>query len=97
VQVEASGEQASALFRFLASFHFLHFTFFLFVVCALINIVVSLMGDPPPPEKLEGYTYTKKIFQDESVELAGVAWYKNYRYIAIGLLLTTVVLLYFFS
>ncbi|MGH7678916.1 MAG: sodium:solute symporter [Gemmatimonadaceae bacterium] len=40
-----------------ASMNFLHFAIFLFVVCTVILIVVSLATPAPAPEKVEGLTF----------------------------------------
>ena len=40
-----------------SEFNFLHFAVVLFVVCVIILITVSLMTDPPPPEKVGGLTF----------------------------------------
>jgi SSS family solute:Na+ symporter len=40
-----------------ATMNFLHFAIFLFVVCSVILVVVSLMTPPPAPEKVSGLTF----------------------------------------
>jgi SSS family solute:Na+ symporter len=40
-----------------ASMNFLHFAVFLFVVCTVILIVVSLVTPPPTPEQVSGLTF----------------------------------------
>ncbi len=42
----SAGTEAAGWVSYLNSVHFLHFTFFLFVVCILINIIVSLLTSP---------------------------------------------------
>jgi len=44
-----------------ASMNFLHFAIVLFVVCAAILVVVSLMTPPPTAEKVAGLTFATKI------------------------------------
>lgn len=92
---KANGSTAGWVELF-TTIHFLHMAFFLFVACALILIIVSLMTAPPPQEKLDGFTYNKGIFNAETVELEGVVWYKNYRYQSIALLIITAILVGFF-
>lgn len=82
--------------NFLTEMHFLHRTFYLFVACILVNIVVSLQTAPPPAEKLDGYTWNNTILPAETKELEGVVWYKNYRYQAVALLVITFILVGFF-
>jgi solute:Na+ symporter, SSS family len=43
-----------------ATMNFLHFAIFLFVVCSIILVVVSLMTAPPAPEKVAGLTFATK-------------------------------------
>ncbi|MEM9836301.1 MAG: sodium:solute symporter [Bacteroidota bacterium] len=76
--------------------HFLHRTFYLFLLCILVNVVVSLQSAPPAPEKLDGYTWKQEFLAAETKELEGVVWYKNYRIQAIVLLVVTAILVAFF-
>lgn len=76
--------------------HFLHRTFYLFVVCALVNIIVSRLTGPPDPEKIANYTWDRSIITAETQELEGLAWYKNYRYQAVILLVITFLLVGWF-
>ena len=38
--------------------HFLHFAVFLFAVCSVVLIVVSLASQPPSKEQIAGLTYS---------------------------------------
>ncbi|MBB4077729.1 SSS family solute:Na+ symporter [Lewinella aquimaris] len=76
--------------------HFLYRTSFLFLACAIINVVVSLATPPPPAEKVANYTWNNGIIAAESRELEGVVWYKNYRYQALILLILTFILVGYF-
>ena len=76
--------------------HFLHRTFFLFVACALLNVTVSRMTPPPAVEKIEHYTYSRRVLDAESEELRDVPWYLNYRYQAVVLLVLTFALVAYF-
>ncbi|MFT7121644.1 MAG: SSS family solute:Na+ symporter [Neolewinella sp.] len=76
--------------------HFLHRTCLLFIGCALVNILVSLMTAPPTAAQTDDYTWTRRMIQEETEELQGVAWYKNYRIQAIILLILTFVLVGWF-
>ncbi|MEL6393275.1 MAG: sodium/solute symporter, partial [Bacteroidota bacterium] len=76
--------------------HFLLRTTVLFFLCLIVHIGVSLATAPPKAEKLEGMIWTKKLIKEETEELSGLPWYKNYRYLSIILLvLTTIVVAYF--
>lgn len=76
--------------------HFLHRTFYLFLLCVLVNYFVSKMTPPPPAEKLDGYTWNNSIIAAETAELADLPWYKNYRYQALLLLIVTAILVFNF-
>jgi len=76
--------------------HFLHRTFYLFVLCMITNFIVSYATAPPAEEKIRDYTWNRSIIAAETAELEGVAWWMNYRYQSVALLLITAVLIYFF-
>jgi SSS family solute:Na+ symporter len=76
--------------------HFLHRTFYLFILCGIVNIVVSLMTAPPDLEKVENYTWNISLLRAETKELAGLPWYQNYRYQAVILLIITFLLVGWF-
>ncbi len=84
------------LVGWLNEMHFLHRTVFLFVLCMLVNVVVSLATAPPDPEQVAHYTWNRGILRAETEELRGLPWYKNYRTLAIGLLIVTAILVGYF-
>ncbi len=69
--------------------HFLHKAPLLFLFCAIMHVVISLITPPPSEEKLEGYTWRRDILAAESEELAALPWYKNYRILSVILLVIT--------
>ena len=82
------------MYDMLASFdsiHFLDRTVILFLLCLLINYVVSLVTAPPPVDKVANYTWSVRLFKEETKELKGLPWYQNYRILAIFLLIITAV------
>lgn len=106
---------------YIASIHFLHKAFFLFVICSSILIVASLateeqvsvflrpattddvadLGGSLKPgdmieDTLDRYIWTSDIFHRETEELKEVVWYKNYRILAMGLLILTILLVGYF-
>jgi SSS family solute:Na+ symporter len=87
---------AYAVDNWFTEMHFLHRTFYLFVTCALVNIVVSRLTPPPAPEQVANYTWSKTLIAEETRELEGLVWYKNYRYQAVVLLLLTFILVVWF-
>ena len=72
--------------------HFLHRTTLLFALCAMLHVGVSLSTDPPPPEKTTAYTWSRRLLEEETQELATLAWYQNYRYQSVILLIFTFIL-----
>lgn len=72
--------------------HFLAKASWLFVVCVVIHVVVSLATAPSPAEKVAEYTYKKTLFTDETEELKSLPWFKNYRYLSIILLIVTAII-----
>jgi SSS family solute:Na+ symporter len=98
IQVASYGDpsEAAGWMRALDEIHFLHMAFFLMVICASIHIFVSLATAPPSLEKTEQYTWNKKIFTAETEELKALPWYKNYRILAILLLIVTAIIVGWF-
>jgi SSS family solute:Na+ symporter len=98
IQVASYGDpsEAAGWMQALDEVHFLHMAFFLMVICASIHIFVSLATAPPSLEKTEQYTWNKKIFTAETEELKALPWYKNYRILAILLLIVTAVIVGWF-
>jgi len=41
--------------------NFLHLAIFLFVICSVVLIVVSLMSEKPAPEQIKDITYAKGV------------------------------------
>ncbi|MBR9919454.1 MAG: sodium/solute symporter [Bacteroidetes bacterium] len=83
-------------FEGLNNMHFLHRTFWLFVVSLAVNAVVSMFTQAPREDQVEHYTWKKSMFKDESEELQALPWYLNYRYLAVGLLILTALLVGYF-
>ena len=76
--------------------HFLHTAPLLLLACLVIHICFSLLSAPPSQEKIEKMTWTKAIFDSETQELNTLVWYKNYRNLAILLLLFTALIVGYF-
>ena len=92
----AAPENVPELFKWFNSIHFLHVAPSLMVICLLVHIIVSLMTPEPSVEKLDGLTWSKEFFNAETAELKGTPWYKNYRTLAILLMVATAFLIAFF-
>jgi len=80
----------------LMDIHFLYACFFLFLLNGLIMITVSLNSEAPDPEVVEKYTWSRKVYQLETEELKGLAWYKNYRIQSLFILILTACLVGYF-
>jgi len=71
------------------SFHFLYVAAVLFVISCVALVVGSLLTDPPPPEKVEGFTWTRAHYADETRELAARPVWQNYRLLGVALIALT--------
>ena len=76
--------------------HYLHRTALLFILCVVVNMIVSMMSGKPSPTTVKLYTWDTSVIAEESSSLRSVPFYLNYRYQAAVLLTLTAVLLYFF-
>ncbi len=111
------------LFEQIGQFHFLMQAFYLFVVSAIINILVSLLTAEPSEEftrkakiddlqvsddpnlkegdlikdNVNNYIWHRAIFKAETKELKSLPWYKNYRILAVLLLILTAIVVGMFS
>lgn len=74
--------------------HFLLLAPLLMLVSMVISAVVSFLTPPPPEEKTGPYSWTTEIWKQETRELRGVVWYRNFRVQA--LLLTVACFLMYF-
>lgn len=76
--------------------HFLMLAPMVMALSVLVNVVVSLSSHLPDPEKVAKNTWTRQVWRDESRELKGVPWYKNFRVLSLLLVVACfVVYLYF--
>ena len=73
------------------SIHFLHVAPILMVICMAIHAAVSLATEAPAEDKTTGLTWTSKLFKEETAELKGLPWYKNYRILAVLLMIITAI------
>lgn len=76
--------------------HFLHRTFYLFVVCMAIHVVVSLATPAPAVDVVKDYVWKRSLFREETHELHGLPWYQNYRILALILLGVTALIVGYF-
>jgi SSS family solute:Na+ symporter len=73
----------------LANWNFLYVAPVVFAVSLGIIMIVSLATPPPAASKVKAYVWNIQVFKDETQGLAGVAWFKNYRVLAVLLLVVT--------
>ncbi len=71
--------------------HFLYVAPILLIISGLTAILVSLAGHLPPTEKTEELTWTPSFFVKEGHQLAALPWWKNYRVLAVLVLILTAV------
>lgn len=76
--------------------HFLIKAPIIFGICASVQIIVSLATAAPPPEKWVGFTWNKAVYAEDSAELVGVPWYRNYRVMAVVLLVITFAVVFYY-
>jgi SSS family solute:Na+ symporter len=72
--------------------HFLHVAFMLFVICMIIMFTISMLTEAPKLPRIAPYLWKIRRFQEESVELKFLPWYRNYRILAALLLVLTITL-----
>ncbi len=73
--------------------HFLYLAFWHFSICCIILYVFSWLGTPKPDTELAQIVWNKDEFRKETIDLRQIAWYKNYRYQAIMLIVLVVLIL----
>lgn len=76
--------------------HFLLRTTVLFFICLFAHITISLSTARPDSEKIASMVWTPKLIKEETEELKDLPWYKNYRYLAVILLILTALVVGYF-
>ena len=76
--------------------HFLFIVPILLVFSMLVIWLVSIATEKPAPEKLENTTFSIADFKAETIELKKEKWWKNYRVMAGGLIVMSLLLLFIF-
>jgi len=77
--------------------NFLYVAGFHFAICAIAMYVVSIMTGGPTAEEIESRVWTPAEYKRETLELADLPWYKNYRYQGLALILIVISILVYFS
>lgn len=76
--------------------HFLMVAPIVMVLSILVNVVVSLTSHLPDAEKVAKNTWTIRIWKEESRQLKGIVWYKNFRVLSLLLVLACFVMYFCF-
>jgi SSS family solute:Na+ symporter len=66
--------------------HYLYLAGIIFIVCTAILFTVSLIRPAEEKKDWENLLWTTEYFQSETREMAGIPFWKNYRYQAVALL-----------
>ncbi len=66
--------------------HFLYLAPILFSISIVALVVVSLLSEKPDEEVVRTLTWSPAVFKAEEEALAGLPWYKNYRYQSVAML-----------
>ncbi len=88
VPLGLAGFVANEVFR-PSSIQFLYAAGISFAASCLLLAGVSLATSPPPQEKIEGLTWKREMWTEESRALRGTSPYLNYRYLSLALLAAT--------
>lgn len=75
------------VFNFNIPLHFLVLAPVLLAISSFVIILVSLITIPENEVKVAANTWSRKIWIDESKEYKGVVWYKNFRVLALILVI----------
>ncbi|MGF1473844.1 MAG: sodium:solute symporter [Rubrobacteraceae bacterium] len=67
-----------------------------FATSLVLLTVVSLLSAPPPREQVEELTWRPALWREETEEVRGTPLWKNYRFLSIVLLISTVTIVYIF-
>jgi SSS family solute:Na+ symporter len=76
--------------------HFLMLAPVVMALSILVNVIVSLTSHLPDPDNVKKNTWTVQVWRDESLELKGVVWYKNFRVLSLLLVLACFALYFYF-
>jgi SSS family solute:Na+ symporter len=84
---ELNKEFLSGWLYWYADINFLHFALFLFVICSVILVVMSLLSPEPDQSRLTGLTFSTTDTVSESQRLARKIWQQKDLWLSVVLLL----------
>lgn len=89
---------AGVLFEGLAELlpHYLYLAFYIFVICSIVLLGVSLLKPTTLTEEQSKLTWSNELFAMETLQLRRDKWYKNYRFYSVILIATIAVILILF-
>jgi SSS family solute:Na+ symporter len=73
--------------------NFLYVAFWHFIICCIAVIIGSMFGANKPDAELAQVIWTSQEIKNETIELRDLPWYKNYRYQALALVITVIIIL----
>lgn len=76
--------------------HFLYVAPLLLGISSLVLVLVSLKTTPPPLSKVQNFSWSRTFFKAESTQLQRVPFFKNYRFLSLGIIILTAIILYCF-
>ncbi len=79
-------------FEFDPNIHFLIMAPIIMGLSILVHVIVSYATTPPSEETIKEYLWTKELWREETQQLKGVVWYKNFRVISLILVLSCLIL-----
>ncbi len=84
-------EPQAGMLKIIADIHFLHKAVILLFACLLIQIVVTLATSSRQGKESQQLIWTKDFYIQETEELRGLPWYKNFRILSLFLLIVTAI------
>jgi len=88
---ELNKDKLSGILHSFADLNFLYFSFYLFLVCIAMMILVSMFTAPPAFEKIQGLTYATTVAEDKTASRA--SW--NTRDMILSVIILVVIALVF--
>ncbi|TGV02429.1 sodium:solute symporter [Flavivirga rizhaonensis] len=84
-------------YELLGEIHFLLKVPVYFIISCVIIITVSLLSPPDDEDDIKDYVWSKKIYHEETQELVGVPFYKNFRFWSLVLIAFCFVVMYLYQ
>jgi SSS family solute:Na+ symporter len=92
---ELNKEKLSGIFHSFADLNFLYFSFYLFLVCIAMMILVSMFTESPAFEKIKGLTYATTVAGDKASSRA--SWNTRDLILSVVILVIIALILIYFS